>query len=120
MACKKSASWAESFLSSKVLLFWWRISAMMAISSNLFLVSTLESPMDLREASFKEEPEGFFPVRFLRDSGIWGFPFYVYRYHSHGRDEEERLEGGVRLHIEVFSVAEQPATLGGELGRLVT
>ena len=46
---------------------------MVAISSNLFLVSTLERPMDLREASFKEEPEGFFPVRFLRDSRIWGF-----------------------------------------------
>ena len=86
---------------------------MVAISSNLFLVSTLERPMDLREASFKEEePEGFFPVRFLRE---FGFPkeerklsFLVYRYHSHGRDEEERLEGGVRLDVEIFSVAKQP------------
>ena len=41
---------------------------MVAISSSLFLVSALERPMDLREANFKEEPGGFLPVRFLRDS----------------------------------------------------
>ena len=78
---------------------------MVAISSSLFLVSALERPMDLREANFKEEPEGFLPVRFLRDS-FWGFPFALN--HSHGRDEEERLEGGVRLDVEIFSVAKQP------------
>ena len=37
---------------------------MVAISSNLFLVSALERLMDLREANFKEEPVGFLPVRF--------------------------------------------------------
>ena len=84
---------------------------MVAISSSLFLVSALESLMDLREANFKEEPEGFLPVRFLRNS-FWGFPFALN--HSHGRDEEERLEGGVGLSVEIFSVAKQPATLGGE------
>ena len=84
---------------------------MVAISSNLFLVSTLERPMDLREASFKEEPEGFFPVRFLRE---FGFPkeerklSFWFTDDSHGRDEEERLEGGVCLDVEIFSVAKQP------------
>ena len=80
---------------------------MVAISSNLFLVSALESPMDLREANFNpEQPEGFLPVRFLRDSRIWVFS--LERYDSHGREEEERLEGGVCLDVEIFSVAEQP------------
>ena len=78
---------------------------MVAISSSLFLVSTLERPMDLREANFKEEPEGFLPVRFLRDS-FCEFPFGLR--HSHGRDEEERLEGGVGLGVEILSVPKQP------------
>ena len=84
---------------------------MVAISSSLFLVSALESLMDLREANFKEEPEGFLPVRLLRNF-FWGFPFALN--HSHGRDEEERLEGCVGLSVEIFSVAKQPCTLGGE------
>ena len=81
---------------------------MVAISSSLFLVSALERPMDLmdlREANFKEEPGGFLPVRFLRDS-FWNFPFGLNP--SHGRDEEECLEGGVGLSVEVFSVPKQP------------
>ena len=98
-------------MSSKVLLFWWRISAMVAISSSLFLVSALERPMDLREGNFKEEPAGFLPVRFLRDF-FWEFPFGLN--HSHGRDEEESLEGGVGLVVEILSVPKQPCTLGGE------
>ena len=28
--------------------------------------------------------------------------------HSHGRDEEERLESGVGLWVEIFSVTKQP------------
>ena len=78
---------------------------MVAISSSLFLVSDLERPMDLREANFKEEPAGFLPVRFLRDF-FWEFPFA--QDHSHGRDEEERLEGGVGLGVEIFSVSKKP------------
>ena len=84
---------------------------MVAISSSLFLVSALERPMDLREANFMEEPGSFLPVRFLRYS-FWWFPFGLN--HSHGRDEEERLEGCVGLSVEIFSVAKQPRTLGGE------
>ena len=86
---------------------------MVAINSSLFLVSTLERPMDLRVANFMEEPAGFLPVRFLRVLEDCLISLAVIS-HSHGRDEEERLEGGVRLHVEVFSVAEQPATLGRE------
>ena len=78
---------------------------MVAISSSLFLVSVLERPMDLREANFKEEPEGLLPVRFLGDFFL-EFPFGLN--HSHGRDEEERLEGGVGLSVEIFSVPKQP------------
>ena len=84
---------------------------MVAISSSLFLVSALERPMDLREGNFKEEPAGFLPVRFLRDF-FWEFSFGLN--HSHGRDEEESLEGGVGLVVEILSVPKQPCTLGGE------
>ena len=84
---------------------------MVAISSSLFLVSALERLMDLREANFKEEPEGFLPVRFLRNF-FWGFPFALN--HSHGRDEEERLEGGVGLRIKVLGVPQQSGALGRE------
>ena len=41
------------------------------------------------------------PERFF-----WEFPFGLN--HSHGRDEEESLEGGVGLGVEILSVPKQP------------
>ena len=66
---------------------------MVEISSNLFLVSTLESTRFLRIQ--------------LRNAGLQSDC-------SLGSGKEERLEGGVGLSVEIFSVPKQPATLGGE------
>ena len=79
---------------------------MVAISSSLFLVSALERAMDLREANLMEEPGSFLPVRFLKE--LSQLSHGCHTYHSHGRDEEERLEGGVGLSVEIFSVPKQP------------
>ena len=63
------ASLAAIFLSSKVLLFWWRISAIVEISRRRFLASALDIVLkDLRGASFKEQ--GFLPARFLNIKGV--------------------------------------------------
>merc|ERR1719394_1335214 len=61
------ASLAAIFLSSKVLLFWWRISAIVEISRRRFLASALDIVLkDLRGASFKEQ--GFLPARFMAET----------------------------------------------------
>ena len=63
---------------------------MVEISSSLFLVSILES------------------TRFLRITECQGCPCSLLSDCSLGRDEEERLEGGVGLSVEIFSVPKQP------------
>ena len=68
---------------------------MVEISSSLFLASTLASTRFLRIGN-RECPCSLLPDRSL------------------GRDEEERLEGGVGLNVEVLGVTKQPGTLGVE------